>query len=98
MTGELGKGLSQSIETRLFHRLVGRLEGLSHGGDQAVLGPVVAGHRDDRVVESGGRVQAAQGTEGHPPGEVPGDAEDDRHVGRAGGVVLAMRDSPAGSW
>jgi hypothetical protein len=41
---------------------------------------VVAGHPDDRTIEQPAALQPVQRAEGHPPGQVAGDAEDDQQV------------------
>src|SRR5262245_34651836 len=71
--------------------LAGVFDGLAGTLPEGRGRPLVAGHADDRAPELAPPLQAVQGAEGLPSGQVTGDAEDHQDVGgrrrRSGHVI-----------
>ena len=56
---------------------------------QLLDAPIINGYSDDRAVQQSAALQAIERAEGHHPGQVAGDAEDDQRVRL--GVMFAVR-------
>ena len=90
VVGEVARDVREAFREPLEHRLVELLAGtrdrVSRPLDQLLDRPVVDGDTDDRAVEQAARLEPVERPEGHHPGEVAGDAEDDEDVCLAGCV------------
>ena len=86
VAGHIGEPCGQPIEDLLVQRLPRALDRVTSALAEIVHGPVVDRHPDDGTVEQAAALQPVQRAECHHLGEIPGDPEDDQHVG---GLLIA---------
>src|SRR5207302_9737918 len=81
------------IEHDMIERLAGCHDGFAGERAELLDRPGIRRHPNDGAVQQATLLEAVEGVEGHDPGQVAGNAEDDQHIslGRRGASSAAVK-------